>query len=633
MKAFPFFLILFSILTTISCTTETRVSESFNNINDRHWVGKNYWSIPLEDWKVKNGELHCIGTVPNSRVNLLTHVLAPGSGGFVVTSKIGLTNEGTIPGSAGLWIGVHDKEDPDVRAACYFGKGIQAGISLQGFAFLRDQRVELPAGFDFHDVTLTITGNDKGLKMKVVDKSGKSPDELTCDADGIQGIIAMVNNFNLGRNQKPGNSTFCFDDFKLSGSKVVHQPDNSFGPILWTMYTLNEGTVKLMVLLPPVGNDDNQAVHLQLKKDNTWETVATEEIDPDSRTAVFRLSDWDHSSTVDYRVEYIETGKNGTRMPEYFEGTIRQEPVDRPLTLGGLTCQFHYGFPYTPLVKNLNALNPDMLYFSGDQIYEANGGYPVKREPADVSIINYLGKYYMFGWAFRDLMRDRPTICTPDDHDVFHGNLWGDGGTSKPEGVVNDDTQGFSQSVKMVNVVNQTNCGQLPDPYDPTPIKQGMSVWYTSLTYGRVSFAIISDRIFKTGPEVVSDWGGRKDHMKEPREDLSFLDQSGVEMIGDRQMHFLHEWIRDWEDADMKVLLSQTVFANIATHHGNREGYLYGDLDSGGWPKSGRDKIIKLMRKAAVFHINGDQHVPSLSQYGLQNTVMPAGASVLLPLL
>ncbi len=51
----------------------------------------------------------------------------------------------------------------------------------------------------------------------------------------------------------------------------------------------------------------------------------------------------------------------------------------------------------------------------------------------------------------------------------------------------------------------------------------------------------------------------------------------------------------------------------------NWKEYLYGDLDSGGWPKSGRDKAIRLMRKGAVFHINGDQHVPSLVQYGLKN--------------
>jgi hypothetical protein len=157
-----------------------------------------------------------------------------------------------------------------------------------------------------------------------------------------------------------------------------------------------------------------------------------------------------------------------------------------------------------------------------------------------------------------------------------------------------------------------------------------MSVWYTDLTYGRVSFAIITDRIFKTGPEAVSDWEGRKDHMKEPREDLSFLDKSGVVMIGERQIKFLNDWIMDWKGADMKVLLSQTVFANVATHHGIYDGYLYGDLDSGGWPKSGRDKVIRLIRKVAAFHINGDQHVPSLVQYGI-NDYQDAGWSFCTP--
>jgi phosphodiesterase/alkaline phosphatase D-like protein len=396
------------------------------------------------------------------------------------------------------------------------------------------------------------------------------------------------------------------------------------------MHTLSKGTVKMMALLPPVGEKDNQQVSLQLNENGNWETIATERIEPDSRTALFKLENWDASKDTKYRVEYIEKGKDGTEMPDYYEGTIRKDPVDRPLKFGGLTCQYHYGFPYSPLVQNLTQLNPDILYFSGDQIYEGNGGYPIKREPADVSILSYLGKYYMFGWAFGDLMRDVPTICTPDDHDVFHGNLWGEGGITKPGGIASDDTRGFVQSVEMVNVVNRTQCGQFPDPYDPTPIEQGMSVWYTDLTYGRVSFAIITDRIFKTGPEAVSDWEGRKDHMKEPREDLSFLDKPGVVMIGERQTKFLNDWIMDWKGADMKVLLSQTVFANVATHHGIYDGYLYGDLDSGGWPKSGRDKVIRLIQKVAAFHINGDQHVPSLVQYGI-NDYQDAGWSFCTP--
>lgn len=613
------FLLIWVILVTLTmaCSQKSEFTADFDNTHDRIWVGKDFWSIPLEDWKVEDGKLLCIGTVPESRVNLLTRVLSPGTGDFEVSVKIGLTREGSILGSAGLVIGAFDKEDPDVRAACYFGKGIKAGVSLHGFAFLGEEKMPLPEGFDFNETELVITGNNNRLSMKATDKTGNRV-ELSAEAEEIQGLIVMVNNFMLGGDYKPGNSLFSFDDLSVSGSKVAEKPENAFGPVLFTQHTLSKGTLKMLAFLPPLGEKDNQEVGLQLKKDGKWEAVATESLETDSRTALFRIDNWDASSELEYRVEYLEKGKDGTVVPDYYAGTIRRDPVDRALKFGGLTCQFTSGYPYTPLVESLTKLDPDILYFSGDQVYEPNGGYQVKREPVDVSIVNYLGKYYMFGWAFGDLMRDRPVICTPDDHDVYHGNLWGESGAEMPPGRGTSDSPGFIQSVEMVNMVNRTQCGQLPDPYDPTPIKQGMSVWYTDLTYGRVSFAIISDRIFKTAPEAVSDWEGRHDHMKEPREDLSFLDKPGVEMIGERQTKFLNDWISDWDGADMKVLLSQTVYANVATHHGGLSEYLYGDLDSGGWPKSGRDKLINLMRKGAVFHINGDQHLPSLVQYGLK---------------
>ena len=609
-------ILLFAIT---SCTKKTEFEASFDNINDRIWVGQDFWSIPLEDWKVEDGQLHCTGTVPNSRVNLLTHVISPETGNLKASVKVQLREKGSVPGSAGLLLGVFDEEDPDIRAACYFGESINAGVSLNGYAFLNDLQADLDENFDFSEFKITVKGNDKELKMQVVDKNGISHEELKCEIDGIRGLVAVANNLYLGNNEKPGNSNFIFDDLELSGSKVQAQPENAFGPILWTMYTLNKQSVKLMALLPPVGKDDNREVTLQLKKGDKWEVASSETIEPASRTAVFKLNNWDDTKNTDYRVEYYEKGKDGTETPHYYNGTIRKNPVDKPLKFGGFTCQYHYGFPYTPLVENVAYLNPDMLYFSGDQIYEGNGGYPIKREPVDVSIVNYLGKYYMFGWAFGDLMRDRPTICTPDDHDVYHGNLWGEGGIAQPRGPGKDDIRGFVQSVEMVNVVNRTMCGQLPDPYDPAPIEQGMSVWYTDINYGRTSFAVVTDRIFKSGPEAVSDWEGRHDHLTEPREDLSFLDKPGLKMLGDRQMKFLNEWILNWENADMKVLLSQTLFANVATHHGSLQNYLYGDLDSGGWPKSPRDKIVKLMRKGAMFHICGDQHVPSLVQYGLED--------------
>src|SRR5690554_1283703 len=617
---------LLILLSVASCTNPVVFFDNFNQVNNRIWIGKNYWSIPLEDWSIEEGKLYLKGNVPQSRVNLLTQVLSSGTGEFEASVIISLTDKGSTPGSAGFMIGLTDKEDQDVRAVCYFGKGIQAGVSVKGYAFLGENKLPLPPKFDFEEFNITVKGNDHRLKMEVTDQNGLRVKDLSIETENIQGLVALAANMHTGENEKPGNSSFSFDNLKLTGTKVEEKPENSFGPILWTMYTLNKNKVKLMALFPPVGEEDNQEVTLQLRQGFSWRNAATATIDPDSRTAVFQLDNWDATRNVEYRVEYIEKDKKGTETETYYTGTIRRDPQDRLLKLGALTCQYTSGFPYTPLVNNLTELSPDLLYFSGDQIYEPNGGYPVKREPVDVSILSYLGKYYMFGWAFGDLMRDRPTICTPDDHDVFHGNLWGEGGIAKPGGAGSSDTRGFMQTVDMVNVVNRTQSGHLPDPYDPTPIEQGMSVWYTGLTYGRISFAIISDRIFKTGPESVSDWEGRHDHMKAPREDLSFLDKKGVELIGERQMKFLNDWVMDWENTDMKVLLSQTVFANVATHHGSLENYLYGDLDSGGWPKAERDSVITLMRKVSALHINGDQHLPTLVQYGI-NDYQDAGWS------
>ncbi|HSH18806.1 MAG TPA: hypothetical protein VLA03_00045, partial [Draconibacterium sp.] len=455
MKYSEIIIVIFLFLAS-SCARNTEFLSGFDNTNDRIWVGKDFWSVPLEDWKVEDGKLYCIGEVPNSRVNILTHVISPDLGEYEISAKIRLIDKGKVPGSAGFFIGEFDKEDPDVRAACYFGGGIKAGVSLNGYAFLKDKKTDIPKEFDFDEFTVNITGNNMKLKMDVTDKNGVKIEKLICDGAGIEGLVAVVNNFDLGETENPGKSHFCFDHIKLSGSKIVGKPENSFGPILWTMYTLSKKTVKLMALLPPVGADDNQSVSLQLKNGEDWETAATESIEPDSRTAIFKLENWDDTKDTEYRVEYLEKGKDGSETPNYYTGTIRKDPVDKPLKFGGLTCQFHFGFPYTPLVKNLTKLDPDMLYFSGDQIYEGNGGYGIKREPADVATLNYLGKYYMFGWAFGDLMRDRPTICTPDDHDVFHGNLWGESGIEKPGGAGSSDTRGFMEPVSMVNAVNRT---------------------------------------------------------------------------------------------------------------------------------------------------------------------------------
>ena len=99
----------------------------------------------------------------------------------------------------------------------------------------------------------------------------------------------------------------------------------------------------------------------------------------------------------------------------------------------------------------------------------------------------------------------------------------------------------------------------------------------------------------------------------------------------------------------MKAVISQTIFANVATlPRGTLSGavtptlkvmapgeYAEGELrvqdhDSNGWPQSGRNKALRAMRKGFAIHIAGDQHLGSTIQYGI-DTFRDAGWALCVP--
>ena len=95
------------------------------------------------------------------------------------------------------------------------------------------------------------------------------------------------------------------------------------------------------------------------------------------------------------------------------------------------------------------------------------------------------------------------------------------------------------------------------------------------------------------------------------------MDVPQARLLGERQLKFLDEWGKDWTDADMKVALSQTIFCGGAHIHGRIGGRLHADLDSNGWPQTGRNKAIAALRKAYAFHFAGDQHLATVFHHGI----------------
>ena len=371
--------------------------------------------------------------------------------------------------------------------------------------------------------------------------------------------------------------------------------------ICFALYTVGNNVMKMTAQLYPLKDGEDRMVRLEIKQYGRWKQIAQTQVIERGWTAVFRIENWDSTKDIEYRLAH---GRSA-----YYTGTIRKDPVDKDTIVvaaftGNSINPKHGGdIPKTDIVANIKKLKPDFLFFSGDQVYDHKRHYAA---------------WLKFGRDFGDIIRNIPTVTIPDDHDVGQANLWGAGGKVSytrggPDG-------GYAAPVEYVKEVERAQTSHLPDPYDPTPIQRGIGVYYTSLTVGGVSFAIIEDRKFKSGPEgLVPKQGPRPDHITNPNYDPKSVDVPGATLLGERQLKFLRQWATDWHDCDMKVVLSQTVFCGGAHLHGRRDNRLHADMDSNGWPQTGRNKALAEIRKAFAFMLAGDQHLGTIIHHGIDD--------------
>lgn len=378
--------------------------------------------------------------------------------------------------------------------------------------------------------------------------------------------------------------------------------------ICFALYTVQDQVLKLSAQLYPLQERESREVHLEIERDGSWTQVATAQVDEVGWLATFRVENWNHNSDWQYRVVHAGGAK--------YAGRIRRDPSDQEeIVVAAFTGNSNKDrSSRDDIIRNVQHHDPDLLFFSGDQSYDHK---------------KHTAAWLLFGRQFGEIIKDRPTIAIPDDHDVGQGNLWGEGGkVSKAPG---GDDGGYTMPAKYVNMVQRAQTSHLPDPIDPTPIQQDISVYYTSLNVGGIDFAIIEDRKWKTGPAgMVPQQGPRPDHINDPNYDPQTLDLPEARLLGERQLAFLDQWGTDWKGATMKAVLSQTIFAGGAHIHGKYDSRLHADLDSNGWPQSGRARALRAMRRCFAFHIAGDQHLATVIHHGA-NQWEDAGYSFCVP--
>ena len=656
---------------------------SWERVPDRAWSGPDLWANRLQDWSVRGGRLESQPGLPMRTAHVLTARLEPSRGGVELVTRLGIADMDAAverPAGAGVLLGAGGPELDWRRAALIHhspgpGGGLFAGIDGEGRLFVRDFSSEnellgrsetAVVAVDSIDLRIQITPRRGQVELKLdASAPGTSSDQVTLDAgpfelNRLTGGLALVAD-------APGQDSGAvwFSRLQASGRGLENHEERALGPVLGAQHTLSRGVLTLTAQLFPVaggtdGADLASAGTVQLEvssEEGRWYALGLSPVVIPGFTASFRVENWPDDRDVPYRLSLLTAeGFPGEEAALPFEGHIRAEPIDEDeIVVAAFTGNHNVAmpgvdrgefdwirgvwFPHQEVVAAVHAHDPDLLFFSGDQVYE--GASPTAAD-FDQPYLDYLYKWYLWVWAFRDLTADIPAVTIPDDHDVFHGNVWGAGGRATPaglKGAAAQDAGGYKLPTAWVNMVQRTQTSHLPRPSDSEPVEQGIGVYFTDVLYGGVRFGVIEDRKFKSPPasflpsaDVWNGWAQNPD-WDAPKQG----DPPGAELLGERQERFLDDWAADWSDGVwMKVLLSQTIFANVATIpaeamtgsvipglripepgawvDGDKQA---ADMDSNGWPRSGRDRALRSIRKGFAVHLAGDQHLASTIRYGV----------------
>lgn len=665
----------------LGCTAENKVLHqsnwSENPSIERHFAGGDYWLNPLQAWQQKDGKLEVVGSGGDRNCVLLTYELNAQMADFELSVDLNSVSNATAleeetgsadqartdgqaigdlqtPGWVGFQVGLRGRFG-DYRDDAIHGRGVSLGLTTDGQLFIGalDSTISRgPVVAQNGRLLAKFKPQEDGLFLATLSytpQNGESQSmSQTIHATWLNGLVALTCSQvdapaivldqarpkfgaipELGK-KRGGNTFFQFSNWQIQGEKWTSFPERTYGPLLWAQHTQSNGQLKMSAQFMPLGNGNRKAT---LWVDGAVAQEAT--IAEVGNNALFKTSAWDESREHNYKVTY--TDEQGAL--HEISGIIPANVANERLKVASMSCVDDVGFPHQDLVDNVKAHDVDLYVFHGDQLYERVGGYGVERK----SKLDYLRKWYVFGWSFGQLLKDRPAVIIPDDHDVFHGNLWGEGGKlaniELGYGYDSQDDGGYKERPDFVNMVHRTQTGHLPDPYDPTPVKNDISVYYTNMDYKGVSFAILGDRQWKSAPkqylpeaEIENGWPQNKAWNAKTE-----AYHPDAELLGPRQEQFLENWVNNWsESVYLKALISQSPFCNVATlpadiYHDkfvpSLPKYKVGeypeddrpvaDFDSNGWPQNKRNKAIKTIRKAFALHFTGDQHLGSTGRYGV----------------
>ncbi len=606
------------------------------------WLGPDLWANRFQDWALRGGRITCVATDPKSlqvrTASVLTRCLTGRNG--ILSVRTGTETTGN--GFSGFLIGTGEP-GTDYRRAALVGSASGTAGGLLG-VFGSDGRVRfrrhtdeirqfaypiIPATMSGGRPTARTVTEDVILSLEVAEQA---PGRLSLTLKAVQAATGLLlsqavlvdvvpecvtGGFALVSSGAPSpGATYWFSDLSTSGAGVDLHPERSFGPVAGTLFSVSGSTLKMTAQLMPMLLQPTDTVTLEIYDETSlaWVQRSVASVGG-GFTALLRVDDWDAMRGWDYRVSFSRGGAFDGHVPaeptgnllvaslcctkashRLVDGVTSGDPRLAGEELLGLYTSQNVWFPYEQLAGNIARQQPDMLVALGDQFYETA---PTVKDAGAAPELDFLYKYIQWLWAFRDLTRRIPCIVAVDDHDVYQGNLWGEGGVALAAGAPYD-SGGYVNSPEWVNIVQRVQCAHNPDPVDATPIAQDITVYFTGFSYGGVRFVLLEDRKFKTGGDGRDPYG-------------NVLPPAQLVLLGDRQEALLNSYTDDGSQGPT-VILTQTLSGCLQTKaDGSRAKY----TDSNGWPPLGRKRALQLVKNARGVILSGDTHVASLVRHGI----------------
>lgn len=621
----------------------------FTQKNDSQWIGPGWWVNRPMDWQVIDSQLHCVNASKWSNIQFVDQFLDASKSSTHMSFSFSYKGPDSFDAEQdAIAFSINSRHPDRYRSSAIYPimgkKHIVFGYALDGSLFIDDAsdpqgklRVEAPPlvvgqvykidlkidpvkGKNVSTVTFNLLQGDKVLSSCQTERETKE----------LSGIIGLHTNAYKKRTGGTTTDTptykrhYIIDDLRIDGTFTPNT--KKLGPIVFPMYTLSKGELNAVAQLMPLSEKQNYTVELERKVGKTWKPIAKQSVDNKRWHADFSVPQWDDTRDADCRFSLQYEGKT-YHMPF----TVLHDPKEaKEIRVAGFTCN---AYPdderlsnRSDIIESVNKNTPHILIFTGDQFYQHQPTpaiYSFKKATPDEMFLDYLYKWLSFGWTYQELLQSYPSVMIVDDHDIYHGNLWGaaEGEKRRPLGRGKgrrQDSGGYINDYGFVRRAEDTQYAHLPRSGYPNTAKDGIGSYFTSLLLGRLSIAVIEDRKFKESPtrahpDLMVTNGIFQGGSIEPD-----LKTEGIPLLGDQQMRFLKDWASDWKGCDMKLATSATLLASLQTRREDDTKTL-ADGDTNGWPMAGRNHVLKTLRTGYAVMLTGDQHLGSVVHHGVDS--------------